>query len=89
MLFNNKKICGILQEVVSYKEKNFLIVGIGINTNLDPKNRGFPSTSLKDITNKNIDNNKVFNKIKNTYENFLTKLKKYSYIELRKYTEKI
>jgi BirA family biotin operon repressor/biotin-[acetyl-CoA-carboxylase] ligase len=89
LLFNNKKICGILQEVVSYKEKNFLIVGIGINTNLDPKNRGFPSTSLKDITNKNIDNNKVFNKIKNTYENFLTKLKKYSYIELRKYTETI
>ena len=39
LMHNNKKICGILQEVVNYKDKRFLIVGIGINTNLDPKNR--------------------------------------------------
>jgi BirA family biotin operon repressor/biotin-[acetyl-CoA-carboxylase] ligase len=44
---NNKKICGILQEVVNYNDKRFLVVGIGVNTNLDPKNKGFLSTSLK------------------------------------------
>ena len=26
------KICGILQEVISFKNKEFLIIGIGINT---------------------------------------------------------
>ena len=29
LMHNNKKICGILQEVVNYKDKRFLIVGIG------------------------------------------------------------
>ena len=59
------------------KKKNFLIVGIGINTNLDPKNKGFSSTSLKKIMNKNIDNNKLLNNIKKIYEKFLTKDKTY------------
>ena len=84
LLFNNKKICGILQEVVNFNEKKFLIIGIGINTNLDPQKKGFSSTSLKDITNKNIDNNKVLNKIKIKYEELLTKIKKNSYLELKK-----
>ena len=51
-LIQKKKICGILQETVINAGKQFLIVGIGINTNLDPKNSSFPSTSLKHITNK-------------------------------------
>ena len=89
LLFNKKKICGILQEVVNFKKKKFLIVGIGINTNFNPQNNGFLSISLKDMANKNIDNNKVLNKIKNTYEKFLTKVEKYSYVELKKYTKKI
>jgi len=84
LLYNKKKICGILQEVIKYKDKKFLIVGIGVNTNLDPKNKGFPSTTLKKITNKNIDNNKVLNNIKNAYENFLTKAKNYPYLKLKK-----
>ena len=53
LLYEGKKICGILQETVTNAEKKFLIVGIGINTNLDPKNSSFSSTSLKHITNKN------------------------------------
>ena len=89
LLFGRKKICGILQEVVSYNQKKFLIVGIGINTNLNPENKGFLSTSLKDIANKNIDNVKVLNKIKITYEKFLIKVKKHSFLELKKYTNNI
>jgi BirA family transcriptional regulator, biotin operon repressor / biotin---[acetyl-CoA-carboxylase] ligase len=82
--YNNKKICGILQEVVNYKDKRFLIVGIGVNTNLDPENAGFLSTSLKKIMNKNIDNNMVLKNIKSIYEKFLTKAKTYSYVKLKK-----
>ena len=84
LMHNNKKICGILQEVVNYKDKRFLIVGIGVNTNLEPKNKAFLSTSLKKIMNKNIDNNKVLKDIKTIYEKFLTKAKSYSYLKLKK-----
>jgi len=90
LLHNNKKICGILQEVVNYKEKKFLIVGVGINTNLNPKSRGFSSTSLKKIVNKNIDNNKILNNIKKLYEKFLIHAKNFSYLKLKnKYNKKI
>jgi len=84
LLHNNKKICGILQEVVNYKDKRFLVVGIGVNTNSDPKNKGFSSTSLKKIMNKTIDNNKVLKNIKSIYEKFLTDAKNNSYLKLKK-----
>ena len=84
LLHNDKKICGILQEVVNYNDKKFLIVGIGVNTNVSPKNKGFLSTSIKKIMDKNIDNNKVLKNIKSIYEKFLTEIKSYSYIKLKK-----
>ena len=84
LLYNKNKICGILQEVVNYNGKKFLVVGAGINTNFSPPKKGFLSTSLKDIANKNIDNIKLINKIKNVYENFLTKVKRHSYSEIIK-----
>jgi BirA family biotin operon repressor/biotin-[acetyl-CoA-carboxylase] ligase len=89
LLFEKKKICGILQETVFNAGKKFLIVGIGINTNLDPKNTSFSSTSLKQITNKNIDNKKLFNMIKKNYEKFLFKANQNSFSELKKFTQKI
>jgi len=84
LMYSNKKICGILQEVVNYNDKRFLVVGIGVNTNLDPRNKGFSSTSLKKIMDKDINNNKVLNSIKNTYEEFLSKAKNYSFLRLKK-----
>ena len=84
LLHNNKKISGILQEVLNYNDKKFLVVGIGVNTNLDPKNKGFLSNSIKKIMDKDIDNNKVLKNIKSIYEKFLTKAKGYSYLKLKK-----
>ena len=89
LLFEKKKICGILQETVINAEKKFLIVGIGINTNFNPNNSSFLSTSLKQITNKNIDNKKLFNMIKNKYEKFLYKIKKLTFTELKKFTNEL
>jgi BirA family biotin operon repressor/biotin-[acetyl-CoA-carboxylase] ligase len=85
ILFKKKKICGILQEIACYKKKNFLIVGIGLNTNSEPKNRDFLTTSIKSIMNKNINNNKLLNKIKREYEIFLLKIQDHSYLKLKKY----
>ena len=89
LLFEKKKICGILQETVFNAGKKFLIIGIGINTNLDPKNTSFSSTSLKQITNKNIDNKKLFTTIKKNYEKFLFKANQNSFSKLKKFTQKI
>ena len=89
LLFEGKKICGILQETVINEGKQFLIVGIGINTNLDPKNSSFSSTSLKHITNKNIDNKKLFIMIKKNYEKFLLKTNQNTFSDLKKFTKKL
>ncbi len=58
ILYNNKKLCGILSEYVySNQMNNIIIIGIGININ----NTTFPkwiknnATSLKLITNKEYD----------------------------------
>ena len=89
LLFEGKKICGILQETVMNTRKRYLIVGIGINTNFNPKNNSFSSTSLKHITNKNIDNKKLFNMIKNKYEKFLLKSNQHTFSELKKFIKKV
>ena len=89
ILFRGKKICGILQETITYRKKNFLIVGMGINTNFKPNISSFSSTCLKYIINKNIDNNKLLYIVKKKYEKFLIKTKKNSYSELLKYTNSL
>ena len=89
LFFEEKKICGILQETVINAGKKFLIVGIGINTNFEPKNTSFSSTSLKHITKKNIDNKKLFIMIKKNYEKFLLKACRNSFSELKKFTKKL
>ena len=89
LLYNKEKICGILQEIIIYNQKNYLIVGIGLNTNVAPKNKSFPSTSLKNIINKSIDNKKILKNIKNKYEKFLIEIKKFSYKELKKKYKKL
>ena len=52
---------------------DYLVVGIGLNTNVDPQNKSFKSTSLKNILNKKISNQKILNNIIRTYEKFLMK----------------
>ena len=89
LLFEGKKICGILQETVIIARKKFLIIGIGINTNLEPKNNSFLSTSLKHITKKNVDNKKLFIMIKKSYEKFLLKSNRKTFLELKKFTKKL
>ena len=89
LLFEKKKFCGILQETIIQAGKKFLIVGIGINTNFNPNSSSFSSTSLKQITNKNIDNKKLFIMIKKNYEKFLLKTNRNTFSELKKFTKKL
>ncbi len=83
LLFDNKKICGILQEVINLQKKKFIIIGIGINTNAYPKKTTLYATSLKNILKKDIDNKKLLNNLKRSYEIFLDKTKIFTFSELK------
>ena len=56
IFLNRKKICGILQEVISFNRKNFLIIGIGINIISNPTiKKRYQATNIfyesKNLTN--------------------------------------
>ena len=65
------------------------IITLNYYTNLDIKNTSFSSTSLKQITNKNIDNKKLFIMIKKKYEKLLFRANQKSFSELKKIIQKI
>ena len=74
LLINKKKICGILQESLNTLNKKYLIVGIGINLNKSPKIKGYPTTSLNDITIKKITKSKIEKQLKKIFEIEVSKL---------------
>ena len=84
LLYNKKKFCGILQEVIKFDNFDYLIVGIGLNTNIVPQNKGFKSTSLKNILKKKINNQKILNNIVVAYEKFLEEKNRLSFSDLKR-----
>jgi len=84
LLINKQKFCGILQEVIKFNNFDYLIVGIGLNTNTVPQNKSFKSTCLKNILNKKINNQKILKNIKIAYEKILKEKDKLSFFNLKK-----
>ena len=84
IIIEKKKVCGILQEVVSYKEKQFLIIGLGLNIQSSPNLYNLKTTFLKKYTKKKLDKNKILKDIKITYEEFIKDSKKYQFSHLKK-----
>tara|TARA_A100001011_G_C14183719_1_gene788056 strand:+ start:99 stop:650 length:552 start_codon:yes stop_codon:yes gene_type:complete len=68
LLIKNKKVCGILQELIKFEKKIFLIIGIGINTVYSPKNKLFKSISLKETSYKTVNNLDILLNLKKKYE---------------------
>ena len=71
LLIDGKKICGILQEVITHKKEKYLITGIGINTKISPINGDFKCTSLKINSNTRINNEIIINTIKKNYDKLI------------------
>ncbi len=67
LLIKKKKFCGILQEIITYKEKKYVIIGIGVNIHKNPIIKNYPTTSLLKYNNK-INKMKIFKNIKKCYE---------------------
>ena len=80
ILIKKKKICGILQEIITFKKKEFFIVGIGLNTQSSPFIKKYKTTNLFKETEKNIKVQEIIKLIAAAYENFFLNLnlKKYN-----------
>ena len=68
LLIKNRKVCGILQELIKFEKKFFLIIGIGINTVCSPKAKSFKGISLLESSDKLIDNSEILKNLKTNYE---------------------
>ena len=90
ILVNKKKICGILQEIITLRKKKFLIIGIGLNILSNPKfNDKYKATNIFKESKKKPTNIEVVKKIVSSYENFFKDLKNYSFKEFKKSSNSI
>ena len=76
LFIKSKKFCGILQEVISLKDKKYLIIGIGINSLTVPLSKNFNATSLVENSDQVIKNEDIISDIKKAYEKILSDINK-------------
>ena len=80
ILISNKKICGILQEVVTFKNTKFLIVGIGMNIISNPNIKlKYKATNIFLETKKKPNLDRIVKKIIVNYEKFFININSYNY----------
>ena len=84
LLYRGLKFCGILQEVIKFNQFDYLLVGIGLNTNIAPKNKNLETTCLKNITNKRVNNQKIVKNVLTMYGKFLNQIKRMSFSEIKR-----
>ena len=80
IFLNGKKVCGILQEVITSKKKNFLIIGIGINIISSPiiKNN-YKATNLYLETKTKLHLGDIKDLLISKYDDFFKNLNKYKF----------
>ena len=88
VFLNGKKICGILQETITFNKKNFLIIGIGMNIVSHPKIIDlYEATNILFETKKKMDMKKIINSIIISYEKFFKALNLYKYEDYKNKAE--
>tara|TARA_Y100000590_G_scaffold464782_1_gene635086 strand:+ start:2481 stop:3065 length:585 start_codon:yes stop_codon:yes gene_type:complete len=82
---NHKKICGILQELITINSRNFLIIGIGLNIVSNPEiNEKYKATNILFETKKKPSIKEMIRLIISSYEKFFFNLKSYNYTDYKK-----
>ena len=76
ILIDQKKACGILQEIMFENNKKFLVAGIGINIINSPNTIKYETTCLNNYSKKKINKIKLFAEIKLNYEKNINYFKK-------------
>jgi len=79
ILIGKKKVCGILQEIISYQKNSYLIIGIGINLNSNPTIKEKLTTCIYHERKKLVDTKKFLKYLAKAYNNFFLDLKKYNF----------
>tara|TARA_B100000586_G_scaffold245135_1_gene200447 strand:- start:1 stop:585 length:585 start_codon:yes stop_codon:yes gene_type:complete len=80
VFLNGKKICGILQETITFNKKKFLIIGIGMNVVSNPKIIDlYEATNILFETKKKINIKTIIDLIIISYEKFFKVLNLYKY----------
>jgi len=82
---NKKKICGILQEIITLNNKKYLIIGVGINIVSNPNiNNNYQTTNIFLETKKKPPIETMINLIISSYERFFINLNSYNYTNFKK-----
>ena len=82
---SGKKICGILQELITSDSKKFLIIGIGINIVSSPKiNNNYQATSILLEIKKIPQIKEIIYLIISSYEKFFMNLNSYNFLHFKK-----
>lgn len=90
VFMNKKKISGVLQEHLIFNNKNFLIIGIGINIISNPLiNESYQTTNILLETKKKLEISEIIEKIILKYENFFLNLNSYKYTNFKDRAETI
>ena len=85
---NGKKICGILQELITSNSKKFLVIGIGVNIVSNPNiNTKYQTTNILSETKKKPSIKEIVNLIISAYEKFFINLHSYNYTDFKKKAE--
>ena len=78
LLIKQKKISGILQEVLSKSGNRYIVIGIGLNLIKSPNIKNYSTTNLLDLTNIKINTNKATLILKKIYEKFIPMFPKFN-----------
>ena len=82
---NGKKICGILQELITSNSKKFLIIGIGVNIVSNPNvNNIYQATNILLETQKKPTIKEIIDLLISSYEKFFIDLNSYNYEHFKK-----
>ena len=88
VFLNGKKVCGLLQEVITSRKEKFLIIGIGINIISNPSfNDRYKATNMFLETNKKISVRDILKYIILSYKNFFIGLNSYNFEKYKKKAE--
>ncbi len=85
LFINGKKICGILQELVTSNEKKFLIIGIGLNVVSCPNiNTEYQATNILLEIKRKPSVGELIKLIIFSYEKFFINIASYNYMNFKK-----
>ena len=85
---NKKKICGILQELITINKKKFLIIEVGLNIISNPILTGkYEATNILLESRKKPKIKTILNLIIASYEKFFTSLTTYNFLKFKKKAE--